>query len=66
MNRKALIILTAASTLLLAGLSTGCKKLEARDTEESAPGAPGGKSDLPPAAELVAEIEQFLRQQRPE
>jgi len=42
------------------------KKLEARDTEESAPGATGGKSDLPPAAELVAEIEQFLRQQRPE
>jgi proteasome assembly chaperone (PAC2) family protein len=42
------------------------KKLEARDTEEPAPGAPGGQSDLPPAAELVAEIEQFLRQQRPE
>jgi proteasome assembly chaperone (PAC2) family protein len=42
------------------------KKLEARDTEEPAPGAPGGPSDLPPAAELVAEIEQFLRQQRPE
>ena len=31
MNRKALIILTAASALLLAGLTTGCKKLEARD-----------------------------------
>ena len=31
MNRKALIILTAAATLLLAGLTTGCKKLEARD-----------------------------------
>jgi proteasome assembly chaperone (PAC2) family protein len=42
------------------------KKLEARDTEEPVPGAPGGQSDLPPAAELVAEIEQFLRQQRPE
>jgi proteasome assembly chaperone (PAC2) family protein len=42
------------------------KKLEARDTEEPAGGAPGGQSDLPPAAELVAEIEQFLRQQRPE
>ena len=42
------------------------KKLEARDTEEPASGAPGGQSDLPPAAELVAEIEQFLRQQRPE
>ena len=31
MNRKALIILTAAAALLLAGLTTGCKKLEARD-----------------------------------
>jgi proteasome assembly chaperone (PAC2) family protein len=42
------------------------KKLESRDTEEPAPAAPGGPSDLPPASELVAEIEQFLRQQRPE
>jgi proteasome assembly chaperone (PAC2) family protein len=42
------------------------KKLESRDTEEPAPGTPGGPSDLPPASELVAEIEQFLRQQRPE
>jgi proteasome assembly chaperone (PAC2) family protein len=42
------------------------KKLESRDTEEPAPAAPGGTSDLPPASELVAEIEQFLRQQRPE
>jgi proteasome assembly chaperone (PAC2) family protein len=42
------------------------KKLESRDTEESEPAARGGPSDLPPAAELVAEIEQFLRQQRPE
>ncbi|HKC98763.1 MAG TPA: PAC2 family protein [Methylomirabilota bacterium] len=43
------------------------KKLESRDTEEeeAAPAAPA-KSDLPPASELVAEIEQFLRQQRPE
>ena len=31
MNRKALIIITAATALLLAGLTTGCKKLEARD-----------------------------------
>lgn len=31
MNRKALIVLTAAAALLLAGLTTGCKKLEARD-----------------------------------
>jgi proteasome assembly chaperone (PAC2) family protein len=42
------------------------KKLESRDTEDAAPAASGGQSDLPPAAELVAEIEQFLRQQRPE
>jgi len=42
------------------------KKLESRDTEEPSPAAPGGPSDLPPASELVAEIEQFLRQQRPE
>jgi proteasome assembly chaperone (PAC2) family protein len=40
-------------------------KLEAKDTEED-PGTPPGQSDLPPASELVAEIEQFLRQQRPE
>jgi proteasome assembly chaperone (PAC2) family protein len=42
------------------------KKLESRDVEEPTPAAPGGPSDLPPASELVAEIEQFLRQQRPE
>lgn len=40
-------------------------KLEAKETEED-PGAQPGQSDLPPASELVAEIEQFLRQQRPE
>jgi proteasome assembly chaperone (PAC2) family protein len=40
-------------------------KLEAKDTEEEA-GATPAQSDLPPASELVAEIEQFLRQQRPE
>jgi proteasome assembly chaperone (PAC2) family protein len=40
-------------------------KLEAKDTEEE-PGVAPGQSDLPPASELVAEIEQFLRQQRPE
>ena len=38
-------------------------KLEARDVEEPEPAA---ASDLPPAAELVEEMEQFLRQQRPE
>jgi proteasome assembly chaperone (PAC2) family protein len=37
-------------------------KLEARDEPENEPAG----SDLPPASELVAEIEQFLRQQRPE
>src|SRR3989475_519370 len=41
------------------------KKLESRDTEEPS-AEPGRGSDLPPASELVAEIEQFLRQQRPE
>src|SRR5437879_9127546 len=41
------------------------KKLESRDVEEPAPAEPVGPSDLPPASELVAEIEQFLRQQRP-
>ena len=40
-------------------------KLEAKETEEEAGTAPA-QSDLPPASELVAEIEQFLRQQRPE
>jgi len=43
------------------------KKLESRDAEEESPApAPAPESDLPPASELVAEIEQFLRQQRPE
>ncbi len=43
------------------------KKLESRDAEAEppAPAAPS-QSDLPPASELMAEIEQFLRQQRPE
>jgi proteasome assembly chaperone (PAC2) family protein len=45
-------------------------KLESRDAEEH--GEPAGDpaaapaSDLPPASELLAEIEQFLRQQKPE
>jgi proteasome assembly chaperone (PAC2) family protein len=42
------------------------KKLESREAEEHAAAEPGATSDLPPAAELVAEFEQFLRQQRPE
>src|SRR2546425_61190 len=41
------------------------KKLESRDVEEPAPARPVGQRDLPPPSELVAEIEQFLRQQRP-
>jgi proteasome assembly chaperone (PAC2) family protein len=40
-------------------------KLESRDATEHEPEAVPG-SDLPPASELVAEIEQFLKQQRPE
>ena len=39
-------------------------KLESRDVVEEPEAGTG--SDLPPAAELVEEIEQFLRQQRPE
>jgi proteasome assembly chaperone (PAC2) family protein len=42
------------------------KKLESRDAEADQPSAPPAQSDLPPASELLAEIEQFLRQQRPE
>src|SRR5574341_1032604 len=42
------------------------KKLESRDAEEPSPAEARPASDLPPASELVAEIEQFLRQQRPE
>jgi proteasome assembly chaperone (PAC2) family protein len=43
-------------------------KLESRDAEEQGaePVAEPERSDLPPSSELLAEIEQFLRQQRPE
>jgi proteasome assembly chaperone (PAC2) family protein len=41
-------------------------KLEARDPAEEQETEPATGSDLPPASELVAEFEQFLRQQRPE
>jgi proteasome assembly chaperone (PAC2) family protein len=41
------------------------KKLEAKEREEEEP-PPAAASDLPPASELVEEIEQFLRRQRPE
>jgi hypothetical protein len=50
-----------------AKIASYIKKLESRDAaEEPPPAGRGGPSDLPPAAELVAEFEQFLRQQRPE
>ena len=43
------------------------KKLESKDAEAQAAAATAAPaSDLPPASELVAEIEQFLRQHRPE
>ncbi|HSB62261.1 MAG TPA: PAC2 family protein [Vicinamibacteria bacterium] len=43
------------------------KKLESSATAEEEEGQPPTRtSDLPPASELVKEIEQFLRQQRPE
>jgi proteasome assembly chaperone (PAC2) family protein len=42
-------------------------KLERAASEEDEPaGQETAQSELPPASELVAEIEQFLRQQRPE
>lgn len=41
-------------------------RLESRETEEDEGRAGETTSDLPPAAELVEEIEQFLRRQRPE
>lgn len=39
------------------------RKLESQEATEPEPAVP---SDLPPAAELVEEIEEFLRRQRPE
>jgi proteasome assembly chaperone (PAC2) family protein len=47
-----------------AKIASYVKKLESREVEEEGPES--GASDLPPASQLVAEIEQFLRQQRPE
>lgn len=41
------------------------KKLEARNLEEDEPER-AQEGELPPSSDLVAEIEQFLRQQRPE
>ena len=44
------------------------KTLEGKEPEdeEAAEPVPGAGDELPPSADLVAEIEQFLRQQRPE
>ena len=42
------------------------KKLESREREDEEEAPPPPASDLPPASELVEEIEQFLRRQRPE
>ena len=45
------------------------KKLERKkpeEGEEDPPAALGTRDELPPSGDLVAEIEQFLRQQRPE
>ena len=46
------------------------KKLEKKKPEEGEeepePAAPEARDELPPSGDLVAEIEQFLRQQRPE
>lgn len=41
-------------------------KLEAKEPAEEEAPAPGMPGELPPASELVEEIEQFLRRQRPE
>jgi len=49
-----------------AKISAYIKKLESREPEDAEEAAPAPPSDLPPAAELVEEIEQFLRRQRPE
>ncbi|MGH7408176.1 MAG: PAC2 family protein [Candidatus Methylomirabilales bacterium] len=40
------------------------KKLEAKSTDEEDP-PPSPREELPPASDLVAEIEQYLRQHRP-
>jgi len=48
-----------------AKIASYIRKLESKDAEEQA-STPAPGSDLPPASQLVAEIEQFLRQQRPQ
>jgi proteasome assembly chaperone (PAC2) family protein len=49
-----------------AKISAYIKKLEAREPEAEEDVAPAATSDLPPASELVEEIEEFMRRQRPE
>jgi proteasome assembly chaperone (PAC2) family protein len=49
-----------------AKISSYVAKLEAKDVEEEPPAPAMPDGELPPASELVSEIEQFLRQQRPE
>ena len=46
-------------------IATYVRKLEAREVEDDEP-PPVEQGELPPAAELVAEFERLLRQQRPE
>jgi proteasome assembly chaperone (PAC2) family protein len=47
-----------------AKLAAYVKKLEASETDDEA--EPVDTSELPPASDLVAEMEQFLKQQRPD
>jgi proteasome assembly chaperone (PAC2) family protein len=49
-----------------AKIASYIKKLESKDAEDEGEPPPAPASDLPPASELVEEIEQFLRRQRPE
>jgi len=51
-----------AQNTKIAGYVTKLEKAAAEEEEAQT----GNQSDLPPASELVAEIEQFLKQQRPE
>ena len=60
----------AAVSRLARSIADYVRKLERRtvdeDEESPAPGEAAARDELPPSADLVAEIEQFLRQQRPE
>ena len=50
----------------IAGYVAKLERAAPDEDEEEQPATPGAESELPPASDLVAEIEQFLRQQRPE